>query len=278
LKPRRGKPKTQTEAKGILDSGFELNASAFRRRGRSEGGPVKNLRISPSTFWLSDPMLVALLVALCVFIFLLPILELPDWGVASFRLVAAIIMLSGIVVLSRGRLELIVGASLAASAIVVLAVDALLPDVTLEAWDAGLLGLAEAALAYLILAHVFRDGPITKHRIAGAVAVYLLLGQIWVHLYMLICVSNPGAFHFVSAPASSFELWEKLIYYSFSTLTTVGFGDVTALRPAARSAALLEALTGQLFPAILIARLVAMEIESRRERRLEKVKHSEGLG
>jgi hypothetical protein len=48
------------------------------------------------------------------------------------------------------------------------------------------------------------------------------------------------------------------VYFSFSTLSTVGYGDVTALRPVARSAANLEALTGQLFPAILIARLVAM--------------------
>jgi hypothetical protein len=162
----------------------------------------------------------------------------------------------------------------ASLSVLVQAIDALLTDVTLEAWDAGLMGLAEAVLAYLILVHVFRDGPITNDRIAGAVAVYLLLGQIWVHVYMLISCLSPGAFHFVQAPATSFDLWEKLIYFSFSTLTTVGFGDVTALRQAARSAALLEALTGQLFPAILIARLVSMEIESRHDRTAPPSKHS----
>jgi voltage-gated potassium channel Kch len=51
-----------------------------------------------------------------------------------------------------------------------------------------------------------------------------------------------------------------LTYFSFVTLTTVGYGDVTAVDSVARSMALLEALTGQLFPAILIARLVSMEV------------------
>jgi voltage-gated potassium channel Kch len=52
----------------------------------------------------------------------------------------------------------------------------------------------------------------------------------------------------------------SLVYFSFATLTTLGYGDVTAVHTAARSLALLEALTGQLFPAVLIARLVAMEV------------------
>jgi voltage-gated potassium channel Kch len=55
----------------------------------------------------------------------------------------------------------------------------------------------------------------------------------------------------------------ELTYYSFVTLTTVGYGDITPLIPAARSLAIAEALIGQLFPAILIARLVSMEIAAR---------------
>jgi voltage-gated potassium channel Kch len=60
------------------------------------------------------------------------------------------------------------------------------------------------------------------------------------------------------------RLTHGLAYYSFVTLTTVGYGDITPVHPVARSLAIAEALVGQLYPAILIARLVAMEIESRR--------------
>jgi uncharacterized membrane protein len=75
---------------------------------------------------------------------------------------------------------------------------------------------------------------------------------------------DPGAFNF---PAVSDEgtLMSKLVYFSFTTLTTVGYGDVTAVNTAARSLALLEALTGQLFPAILIARLVSLEVSHRQK-------------
>jgi voltage-gated potassium channel Kch len=58
-------------------------------------------------------------------------------------------------------------------------------------------------------------------------------------------------------------LASRLVYFSFVTLTTVGYGDMLAVHPAARSLAMLEALTGQLFPAVLIARLVSMEVVHR---------------
>jgi hypothetical protein len=74
---------------------------------------------------------------------------------------------------------------------------------------------------------------------------------------------HAGAFHFVSAPANIDELSSKLTYFSFSTLTTVGFGDVTPLAIYARSLAIAEAIVGQLYPAVLMGALVAMALQSR---------------
>jgi hypothetical protein len=121
-----------------------------------------------------------------------------------------------------------------------------------------------AMLAAAILIRVFEEGEINIHRIQGAVAVYLLLGVAWAGCYRLVMEVDPGAFNF---PAVSDEgtLMSKLVYFSFTTLTTVGYGDVTAVNTAARSLALLEALTGQLFPAILIARLVSLEVSHRQK-------------
>jgi hypothetical protein len=56
-----------------------------------------------------------------------------------------------------------------------------------------------------------------------------------------------------------------LLYFSFSTLTTAGFGDITPLNPLARNLANLESVIGQLFPATLLARLVSLELEHRRQ-------------
>ncbi len=156
---------------------------------------------------------------------------------------------------------------MAAAALVVRFADRLIANVSLAEWDAALTLLAEAALAAVLLAQIFREsGPVTIYRIGGAVVVYLLLGQVWVNLYWLLENLRPASFHFVVAPSSPSDLLGSLVYFSYSTLTTATYGDVTALTPVARSAANLEGLTGQLYPAILIARLVGMEIDSRRER------------
>jgi hypothetical protein len=114
-------------------------------------------------------------------------------------------------------------------------------------------------LVVIILIRVFSEGRITSHRIQGAIAVYLLLGVIWSGGYRLVIYADPEAFN-LTGSADESTLMSKLVYFSFVTLTTVGYGDITAVHPAARSLALLEALTGQLFPAVLIAKLVSMQV------------------
>ena len=93
--------------------------------------------------------------------------------------------------------------------------------------------------------------------------VYLLLGLIWMSAYKLLLRAVPGAIHFASGEPSDLRLGHGLGYYSFVTLTTLGYGDITPVHPVARSLASGEALVGQLYPAILIARLVSMQLASR---------------
>jgi hypothetical protein len=108
-------------------------------------------------------------------------------------------------------------------------------------------------LALVVLAQAFRGGSVNVHRIQGAVAAYLLLGLAWAYAYELVELVAPGAF-----AGAAMEHGRGFVYYSFVTLTTVGYGDVTPVHPAARSLAMMEALTGQLYPAILLARLVSL--------------------
>uniref|UniRef100_A0A832EJ39 Two pore domain potassium channel family protein n=1 Tax=Desulfacinum infernum TaxID=35837 RepID=A0A832EJ39_9BACT len=115
-----------------------------------------------------------------------------------------------------------------------------------------------------LLARVFQRGPKTAHRVRGAVAVYLMLGLLWVSFYQLVELLSPGAFRFPDnpdgTPLPDAAQQSALIYFSFVTLTTVGYGDVVAVEPFARSLAVMEALSGQLFPAVLLARIVALQV------------------
>lgn len=101
-----------------------------------------------------------------------------------------------------------------------------------------------------VLAYVLRGVEITRDKLYGAISVYLLVGLAWAAAYALLQAVAPGSFTSASDKPD-------LIFFSFVTLTTLGYGDITPVTGPARSLALLEAVTGVLYLAVLVARLVS---------------------
>ena len=112
-------------------------------------------------------------------------------------------------------------------------------------------------LEVTVLVQVFSRGIINGHRIRGAVAVYLLLGLSWAWIYRLSLLLAPGAIVIANSPDRDLLAGTQLVYFSFTTLTTVGYGDIVPVHAIVRSLANLEALIGQLYPVILIGRLIS---------------------
>ena len=105
--------------------------------------------------------------------------------------------------------------------------------------------------------HVFSWRETDANCLTGAVCVYLLLGLIWALLYELLGFLWPiGAFQGLTAQENSFQ-FDSFLYFSFVTLTTAGYGDITPLNPMVRTIAYLEMITGQFYMAILVSGLVA---------------------
>jgi hypothetical protein len=119
-------------------------------------------------------------------------------------------------------------------------------------------------IVILVLSYVLKSGKVTRDRIAAAICVYLLLGTIWAQAYILMEMIQPGSFASSSAPSSTETYSDALrfdsFYFSFVTLTTLGYGDITPKHPVARAFTVLEAIIGPLYLAILIARLVGLHI------------------
>ena len=90
--------------------------------------------------------------------------------------------------------------------------------------------------------------------------------MVWALAYKLVALGDPASFSFPAADLPSQTLTARLLYFSMTTLTTVGYGDITPINPIARSLANLEAIIGQVFPALTLARLVSMQISQRRQR------------
>lgn len=118
------------------------------------------------------------------------------------------------------------------------------------------------------------QGEVNSNRICGGACVYVLIGFCFALIHMMIAIDNPYAYKDnVKGFESSIEHQERypiLIYFSFCTLSTVGYGDVVPLSRVARACSCLEALCGQLYLAILVARLVGMHTAVKAEpKRLE---------
>ncbi len=117
----------------------------------------------------------------------------------------------------------------------------------------------------LIVRQIFNGESITFRKIGGGIAAYLLLGHLWASLYVTVYLMNQSAFLAGGEPIEPGEALRQLSYFSFITLTTTGYGDITAVGPLARSLGIFESLTGQLFPAVFIAKLVSQQIEDSRK-------------
>jgi voltage-gated potassium channel Kch len=125
--------------------------------------------------------------------------------------------------------------------------------------------LALSALSVVIARAVFGLGRVTWHRVQGAIVLYMNFALFFFTLYRFLNTLVPDAFHGLPPSGAEYGSGAALLYFSFSTLTTVGYGDITPVYPLARNLANLEAVVGQLFPATLLARLVSLEIEHRRQ-------------
>ncbi|PSF35007.1 transporter [Aphanothece hegewaldii CCALA 016] len=103
----------------------------------------------------------------------------------------------------------------------------------------------------LIVKKIFQEHQIKGDTLRGGISVYLMLGIMWYQMYTLIYSVDSDAF-------SRLVTSHQLLYFSFVTLTTVGYGDIIPINPVVMSLANLEAIIGQLYPAIIIARLVSL--------------------
>jgi len=119
------------------------------------------------------------------------------------------------------------------------------------------------ALCAVLLTRVMGPGRITPNRIVGAVVVYLLFAIQFAFMFALVERFSSGAFVMGHEPsASSWTGW-RFFYLSMITLSSLGLSDITPVHPFARSLVMLEALLGQLFTTVLLARLVSLEVAHR---------------
>jgi hypothetical protein len=202
-----------------------------------------------------------LLLALLGLILIMPVADRGIQGRLLLGLFSTIVFTGGIYAVSESRRDLLIGILL------------MLPPVTarwLHAtmdWELHHILLVPSFyglpfslfVIYRMAKYVFKGGKVTSDRLQGAVCIYLLLGYLWADLYMVLDRLGPGAFRFSTDVAESAgQVYRELIYFSYVTLTTLGYGDTAPVSSCARSLAILEGICGVLFMGIAIARMAGM--------------------
>jgi len=219
---------------------------------------MKSLHKKFQQFWAQETSLTILLIILAIHIFIIiPVGQKTVLGQIVFLVFYVFLLSAGMFLLIKNiklrRILIFLFAIL-----VLLGSGIFFKSDSLEISNNLIVVLYCILLGWIVLLRTFSKGPVTIHRIQGAIVVYLLISFVFALLYHSISLLNVDtAFKGLSSSDR-----KELMYFSLTTLTTVGYGDITPALATTRSLANLEALVGQLYPAILIARLVSMEFES----------------
>ena len=220
---------------------------------------MKGIEKSSRVMELRRVSMVQLLIALASLFFFVPFVEEIKGGDLIVSGLLSLVLLSAVLtVANRGR-TLTIALLLAIPAVAGRWLNHfqphLLPPAIFLVAGIGLVGFVVVNLLRFVLRASSVDGEV----LCASISAYLMLGVIWTMAYWLVEDLSPGAFVF-NTPAATKETMEgfNAFYFSFITLSTVGYGDVTPVSKVARMLAATEAITGLLYVAVLIARLVAL--------------------
>ena len=202
---------------------------------------------------------VQLLIALAVFLICAPFVEEFEGGRLVLSLLLSLVLLAAVFVVADRKRTLVIALILAVPAIAGRWINHFRPDLI---HPSVFLVCALMLLAFVIahmLRFVLRAPVVTVEVLCGSIAAYLMLGLMWTLAYWLVDQLTPGgAFSFNTNGGGQSINGFSGFYFSFITLSTVGYGDITPVSRFARWLAALEAMTGLLYVAVLIARLVAL--------------------
>ena len=211
-----------------------------------------------------DPALTVLLaLELCTIFLAVPLAAkgLPTAKLVAETLVLAVIAVVVMLSLRWNAIILILLGLAATVASFVIGAEALPTPVIVLRRGGDILTFS--AVTWVVAHAVYAPGRITIRRLQGAVVMYLNFASIFAAAYGLIWALSPGAFANLVVQGGDPEEIGSMLYFSFTTLTTVGYGDIVAVDPFARSLANFESVLGQFFIAITVARLVTMELADR---------------
>ncbi len=194
------------------------------------------------------------MISLFVLVLIYPVFQGKPFASLLLSLLYTLIAAASALSVFRSRRLLVVVCSLGLPCVVLNWVARLADlGLVLNLMAAGLLVAFGFVLVAVLLQDILTTSTVTGNTLCRAVSGYMLIGISWAAMYQMLLLLDPGAI----LPLPSESSWSTCVYFSFITLTTLGFGDIAPVSPFARSLVIMEAVVGPMYLVILIARLVA---------------------
>jgi hypothetical protein len=211
-----------------------------------------------------------LLCALATFMCALPFMSEAGVGILFLRIGTTLLLLAAVYSVSERRWHLLVAITLALPGVAAQMVPSLLGEHLTLIVRLGTSAVLLTYIAVLISVFLLKQNRVSADMILGAINVYLLFAIAFMFLHAFVEISYPGSYLYQGDSLSAVlkghaeaDALAFLLYFSVVTMTTLGYGDIAPAVPAARMLCSLEAVIGQLFVAVFIARLVSLHIGRR---------------
>ena len=211
-----------------------------------------------------------LLCALLIFICALPFVSESGFGAVALRYGTPLLLIAAVYSVSERRWPLILAIVLASPAVVAHVLPELIGAHETLLFRMAVSSVFLSYITILLSGFLLRQERVSADMILGAMNVYLLVAIIFTFLHVIAEIARPGSYLYqgeslsaVLGGRSESQVIAFLLYFSLVTLTTLGYGDISPAVPVARTLCSMEAVIGQLFVAVFIARMVAIHIGQR---------------
>jgi voltage-gated potassium channel Kch len=195
---------------------------------------------------------------LCLFVldYIAASLARGFWGTILIAFLLNVTLLLALHISHVRRIWIILAVLFLIVSMISAVVAALLPNTTVL--NKSVLGMGGVLLLFaplVIARHIATHTTVTGETILGAICVYLLYGMSFAFVFILVGVTSPGSFFGTGQQGNTTSTY---LFFSYTTLTTVGYGNLVPATQLGQTLAMLEALSGQIFLVIVVARLVAL--------------------
>lgn len=211
-----------------------------------------------------------LLILLLCLLTLHPLLEYHPLTREIFSMMVSALLLTSILFLTRQRRWMYFGFLFAMSEVACIWWHYFSRDLLSEVFKFIFFVLFHLYAIVCVYQDLANTRQITADEVRGAICLYIFIGATWSAVYYLLEMLAPGSFHVTTyGQIDQHITWYDLLYFSFTTLSSVGYGDITAVAPVARALAIFESIAGIFYVAVIVAKMVSQFIQASQSPRIQ---------